>query len=306
MTPSLDEHNIITHAWEKVHQEKPHVHHVNYPRYIVRLRHNDFFKILSSFIELQSITILEVGCGSGAFSLYLSALGNHVVALDYYLQPLQHISKGKREFEQKKHINLNLDIVMGDIRSMAFPDETFDVVFNSGVLEHYSTPKNRQEILKEMSRVTRCSGYLAIIIPNKLHTFSSLWDFLIRKFSDFDMFDLPEHSILPAEIKTDLENVGLEVTWIGAINVYDTLSLYPQWFVLRFLSYLLRVLLPMPANKWRDKFGVKILAMQRSVLDGKTNQIDRLDLIVIIYSAVPKILSPASPRPGSIYPLLFN
>ena len=57
--------------------------------------------------------------------------------------------------------------VKGDNLALPFPDNTFDLVFNSGVIEHYKYPLNVQQ-LKEMARVTKPKGEVIVSVPNSL------------------------------------------------------------------------------------------------------------------------------------------
>ena len=55
--------------------------------------------------------------------------------------------------------------VEADIRRMPFPDDSFDVTWNAGVLEHFPTAE-QVGILREMVRVTRPKGLVLACTPN--------------------------------------------------------------------------------------------------------------------------------------------
>ncbi len=57
------------------------------------------------------------------------------------------------------------DYVAGDLLEMPFDDNTFDLVFNSGVLEHFDFA-GRQQALREMVRVAKPGSTLVVAIPN--------------------------------------------------------------------------------------------------------------------------------------------
>jgi SAM-dependent methyltransferase len=50
---------------------------------------------------------------------------------------------------------------------MPFKDNTFDLVYNSGVIEHFQEPDN-VEAIREMGRVTKANGKVIVIVPNSL------------------------------------------------------------------------------------------------------------------------------------------
>ena len=57
--------------------------------------------------------------------------------------------------------------VLGSIFSMPFDDNAFDLVYNSGVIEHFRDPENIAA-LQEMARVVKPSGKIVVIVPNTL------------------------------------------------------------------------------------------------------------------------------------------
>ena len=48
---------------------------------------------------------------------------------------------------------------------MPFQNNTFDFIYNSGVIEHFKDPMNVSAI-KEMARVLKPTGRLLVILPN--------------------------------------------------------------------------------------------------------------------------------------------
>jgi len=257
------EHKLITEAWGRIHELHPDVYRIPFPNQIARLKNQDFFKVLTQITELKNLLILEAGCGSGIDGFYLSTLGNRVASLDYHLIPLDQLAQAKMKFNKRNQNELQLNIVCGDIGTLCFRAETFDLFFNSGVIEHYRSAAERQIFLNEMVRVTRKGGFVAVAIPNKSHPFTHLWELLAKVFSDIGSYKIPEQAISIDELSSEMQTVGLNVVWAGGIDVYNTICHYPHWFPLRAISFLLRVLLPMPSSKLREKFGVRILVIGR-------------------------------------------
>lgn len=86
------------------------------------------------------ITILDVGGGSEFMQQQLDALG-----LQYELTIIDIIERPKR---------VNTTYVQGDATAMTFPDDSFDVVLSTDVLEHVF-PKKKQAFLNECLRVSK-------------------------------------------------------------------------------------------------------------------------------------------------------
>jgi ubiquinone/menaquinone biosynthesis C-methylase UbiE len=98
--------------------------------------------------------VLEAGCGTGqTLALFLSHHGT--TGLD--------ISPAALELAKKTCTHP----VLGSIFSMPFCDNSFDLVYNSGVIEHFPDPTNVDAIF-EMARVAKPSGRIIIIVPNSL------------------------------------------------------------------------------------------------------------------------------------------
>ncbi len=103
--------------------------------------------------------ILECGCGSGHFSFYMAQNGFQVSGVDLSESAISKTSEKFRE------AGLSADFVVGDIRKLPFPSNSFDVVFSGGVLEFFEDIKAP---LEEMVRVLRPGGMLiANIVPRK-------------------------------------------------------------------------------------------------------------------------------------------
>ena len=98
---------------------------------------------------LPPATILEVGCGTGNVSSYLSRKGYAVTGCEYYDKALDMAWPGFTK-------------IQGDIKSLPFPDNKFDVVGLFDVIEHLD---DDIAPLKEAVRVLRRGGLLVVAVP---------------------------------------------------------------------------------------------------------------------------------------------
>ncbi|RHZ48185.1 hypothetical protein CDV55_100253 [Aspergillus turcosus] len=99
-----------------------------------------------------SMKILDIGCGPGSISIDFARLvpQGHVTGIDYVADPLD----GARSLASKQGIT-NIDFRVGDIHSLDFPDDTFDIVHVHQVLQHIADPVRA---LREMRRVAKSDG----------------------------------------------------------------------------------------------------------------------------------------------------
>lgn len=143
--------------------------------------------------------ILEGGCGKGQFVYSLQERGYEAYGIDF----AENIIGRLRSIFPLHHFEL------GDVRSLPYPDNSFDGYWSLGVIEHFY--EGPDAILKEMARVIRPGGYLFITFPhmsklrrNKArHSKFSIFNSDLLKNGNFYQFALPEESVIE-----DLEGHG--------------------------------------------------------------------------------------------------
>ncbi|HET7357137.1 MAG TPA: class I SAM-dependent methyltransferase [Nocardioidaceae bacterium] len=103
----------------------------------------------------EDADVLDVGCGPGTITLDLAraVTRGRVTGLDRSAVVLSEASKAAEEAGL-----VNVEFQCGDVYSLAFDDDSFDVVHAHQVLQHLSEPV---EALREMGRVCRPDGAVA-------------------------------------------------------------------------------------------------------------------------------------------------
>ncbi len=100
-------------------------------------------------------TILDVGCGPGTITADFAELvpQGKVIGGDY----VESVLEQAKEFASSRGLK-NITFQQIDANALAFPDDTFDIVYAHQVLQHVKDPV---QILREMRRVVKPGGIVA-------------------------------------------------------------------------------------------------------------------------------------------------
>jgi GT2 family glycosyltransferase/SAM-dependent methyltransferase len=124
----------------------------------------EFVERVSALLPPGSKT-LEAGCGAGWQSLALARSGRFDVSLlDFSPKALDY---SRRVFARE---GLTATALQGDIRASGSAE--YDLVFNAGVLEHY-TFEEQSALLRAMA--SRSRRYVLVLVPNALCYWYWLW-----------------------------------------------------------------------------------------------------------------------------------
>lgn len=258
----MADRNTVTFAWHTIHQRHPGVYRTVLPRAIGRMRFRDFPNLLLATCRpAAAARFLEVGCGSGRDSLYFSSLGYFSVAVDVNLTPLVHLLEARDAIHRRDAL-LQLHGVAGDAFHLPFADGTFDVVFNSGLIEHYHSD-TRRLLLREMRRVAKPEGFVVLAFPNTKHILRRWWERLIHRYTDFDRYNIPEQEV-QGSLRDELSSAGLAPILFDWIDCYDTLSHFPRWMPLRIIAFTATAILPRPPLALRRKTGTRVMVIARN------------------------------------------
>jgi len=106
----------------------------------------------------EAALVLEAGCGRAGILRRMLESGRWTTAvgLDLSGEALALAAKARPDA---------LHLVQGDLFRLPFRAETFDLVYNSGVIEHFDDEK-LEEALRAMARVTRPGGRVLAVVPN--------------------------------------------------------------------------------------------------------------------------------------------
>ena len=150
---------------------------------------NRILRNLTTVLDIRGKRILEIGAGTGRDSFPLAREGALVYQLDYAYHSLFILKKLAQEGQ------VPTMILGGDTFQLPFKDETFDVVFHQGLLEHFRKP-HAERLLRENIRVLKRGGLLLVDVPQRYHPYTLAKHLLIafdKWFAGWERsFSLPE------------------------------------------------------------------------------------------------------------------
>lgn len=113
-------------------------------------------ELLAEIYNSGAKTILEAGTGSGAMSIFFSWLGRDVTGIDL---DARVVEKAKAE---NQRFGGRAKFVVADTFHLPFPDQSFDLIFHQGLLEHFSDAEIRQILTEQL----RCAKTVVVSMPN--------------------------------------------------------------------------------------------------------------------------------------------
>lgn len=110
--------------------------------------------------SVEDADILELGCGGGQCTVSLAERGGNIVGMDLTRAQLDHARTLAAEYD------VDIPFVEGDITSIPFDDGSFDVAFNSFVLQWVN---DLEACFREAHRVLRPGGRLVFSLPHPFY-----------------------------------------------------------------------------------------------------------------------------------------
>jgi 2-polyprenyl-3-methyl-5-hydroxy-6-metoxy-1,4-benzoquinol methylase len=160
---------------------------IPYKRWFYRRR---FEAVMAALGAEPGDNVLEVGCGSGYYTRALTELGARVTATD--LAPAY--------VEQARRLASEAKFRVEDAQRLSFPDESFDLVLLTEVIEHVP---DADAAVREAARVLRPEGVLAVSTPSRRSYMNAAYA-LKRRLRRFT-FNEHLHELTPSEFRALLE-----------------------------------------------------------------------------------------------------
>jgi SAM-dependent methyltransferase len=97
--------------------------------------------------------VIDGGCGFGKWVIYLKRRGYDIVGID----------NNERAMAKLKDFDGSLQVELGDILDIHYPDSSFDAYISMGVIEHFED--GPLSALKEAYRVLKPDGLIFVSVP---------------------------------------------------------------------------------------------------------------------------------------------
>ncbi len=263
----------VARHWQDLFVRQPTAFQVTSPRDVVKASRGEVIRALFRMCDLKGgEAVLEAGCAGGLYSLALAYRGMRCTALDLSEEMLK--STGEALASCRLELgDINVRVVRGDLTRLDL-GSCYDVVFNEGVLEHWTAPADRIAVLKQMISVARPGGWVFVCIPNNSHPWYGCWHWVQRVLRSPQLIYRPrgpleEAVIAPDELEREFREAGAVEISIDGFAVLRTIAHYPRFWLLRALVKAIELVTPPFPERVRKRWGVYLVAAGRRPADRK-------------------------------------
>ena len=115
-----------------------------------------FNETIKVFKDCNYKRILDLGCGYGKHSIYLSQNDFNITSIDINKQAIEWLEK----YIDANHVS-NINVIKADINDLPFENNYFDGIICSSVIHHQGLKEIKNSI-SEMYRVLQANGYILV------------------------------------------------------------------------------------------------------------------------------------------------
>ncbi len=159
--------------------------------------------------------LLEIGCGAGNLLLQATVPGSYSVALDLSMQALTFVRSRFVDAQSSPNAPNGFLCMQAIGESLPFPDNTFDCILLSEVIEHLEAPEIS---IREAVRVLCPCGRLLVTTPN-YRSFWPLMEWVIDRLNMAPKMAGEQHisRFHPSSLRNLLVESGLRLEYAGSI-----------------------------------------------------------------------------------------
>ncbi|MBT9559880.1 MAG: class I SAM-dependent methyltransferase [Myxococcales bacterium] len=148
----VDAGNFASWNDEMARAHDPDLYHTASPLPVRLLERQRVRKVVSLLAATDQHTVLEVGCGAGNVLAQVRGRRTGIDLSPFLLE------------KARSRLGADATILEMNAESLTFPDESFDRVYCSEVLEHVLDPGR---VIAEIRRVLKPTGVAVVSVPNE-------------------------------------------------------------------------------------------------------------------------------------------
>ena len=157
-------------------------------------------ELLPRFSDLKGKRVLDIGCGTGRFTLQFAALGADTTGIDLSSEML---TIARRE---AVHRNLTITWIEGDLRTLSLPSGPFDLIFSSLAVTHFPDLK---EFLRLLAPLLAPDGRMLI---SDIHPVFKQLGCSVGFLNEGTFLEIPHAWHLAADFFAAARTVGLRIS----------------------------------------------------------------------------------------------
>jgi hypothetical protein len=175
----------------------------NFKEAIERGKNNRFvLKTLNKYVPGKTERILEGGCGMGPVVYCMHVHGYEAIGVDF----------AEKTIERVKDAVPELDVRVGDVRNLPFPDNYFIGYWSLGVIEHFWN--GYPDIITDMRRVLINGGYVFLTFPYMSHLRRLKAKLgLYKEFNGDEKERFYQFALNPETVIKDFEGAGFKLLY---------------------------------------------------------------------------------------------
>jgi len=175
---------------------------------------NRVMRLFINFVKDSSnLRVLELGCGTGTFTLPLAKEHFSITGIDL----VKELLKMARKFFLEEKFSIPL--IACDAENLPFKESSFDIVFCSYFLHHFPSI---EEVLKEINRVLKPDGRFFVLEANVWNPITWYWHRSQKAREKLEATS-NERPFGPQYLSKNLSRNGFEVLNLCSIN-FDLFS----------------------------------------------------------------------------------
>lgn len=184
--------------------------------------------VIGKFGGFKKVKVIELGAGTGTFSLCMAQKGAFVTILDYSEDALDLSKKIFKKYNASADfVNANALNLLGKLLS------EFDISMSFGLAEHFDG-NERIEIIKAHYSVLRPGGMAVISVPNRYNPAYRLWKFILQTTKRWTIGYENPYSFV--ELKRICEELGIKKyffisdSFLSSLNYFSPNRLIARLF----------------------------------------------------------------------------